>query len=222
MPIAPCATCGSTKRIAAKGECYSCYMRARRANAANAVRAGRRPNGATLRQLMSYPDQEWRHRILGRIDTTPTATGCHEWFGAKTKGGYGIVTVGLSNVLAHRAIFAFNGGDASVEVVMHECDNPSCCNPAHLRAGTYEDNMRDMERKGRRDSKRLGLHLRDRERHPRGKRIATPMGDFASAALAAEKVGLHYKTVLRLANMAKKGFYWIEAPTSSEAPACRL
>jgi hypothetical protein len=218
MPIAPCVTCDSTKRIAAKGECYSCYMRARRANSAT---AGRRANGVTLRKLMSYPDQEWRHRILGRIDPTPTATGCHEWFGPKTKGGYGIITVGMSNVLAHRAIFAFNGGDPGVEVVMHMCDNPGCCNPKHLRGGSYEDNTRDMIQKGRRDNKKLGLHLKDRENHPRGKRIATPMGEFPSAALAAERVGLHYKTVLRLANMAKKGFYWIEAPTSSEEPACR-
>jgi len=218
MPIAPCATCGSTKRIACKGNCHACYMRARRANSAT---AGRRANGATLRHLMSYPDQEWRYRILGRIDPTPTATGCHEWFGPKTKGGYGIITVGISNVLAHRAIFAFSGGDPGVEVVMHTCDNPACCNPAHLRGGTYEDNMRDMERKGRRDSTKLGQHLRDRERHPRGQRIATPAGEFASAALAADQVGLHYKTVLKLAKNREKGFYWIAPPTSSEAPACR-
>jgi hypothetical protein len=78
-----------------------------------------------------------------------------------------------------------------------------------------------MIQKGRRNNTGLGQHLRDRERHPRGQRIATPIGEFASAALAAEKVGLHYKTVLRLANMGKKGFYWIATPTSSEAPACR-
>jgi hypothetical protein len=214
----PCVTCASTKRIAAKGECYSCYMRRRRAAASP---NGRRANGAILLHLMSYADQEWRHKILGRIDPTPTVTGCHEWFGGKTKGGYGIVSVAGVNILAHRAIHAFNGGDIDTQVVMHTCDNPGCCNPKHLRGGTHEDNMRDMERKGRRDRTRLGQHLRSRESHPRGKRIATPMGEFASAALASEKVGLHYKTVLRLANMAKKGFYWIEAPTSSEAPACR-
>ena len=219
MPIAPCVTCASTKRIACKGECYSCYMRRRRASsrASNA----RRANGATLQQLMSYPDQEWRHKILGRIDPTPTATGCHEWFGTKTKGGYGIVTVAGVNILAHRAMHAFSGGDANAAVVMHTCDNPSCCNPDHLRGGSYSENMQDMEAKGRRDNTRLGQHLRDRQSHPRGKRIATPRGEFASAALAAEQVGLHYKTVLGLANKRKKGFYWIEAPTSPEAPACR-
>jgi len=32
---------------------------------------------------------------------------------------------------------------------MHTCDNRRCCNPAHLRIGTQQDNIDDMIQKGR-------------------------------------------------------------------------
>lgn len=34
--------------------------------------------------------------------------------------------------------------------LLHSCDRPACCNPAHLRPGTQRDNIRDMDSKGRR------------------------------------------------------------------------
>lgn len=34
-------------------------------------------------------------------------------------------------------------------LVMHDCDNPACCNPEHFVVGTNDENMADMAAKGR-------------------------------------------------------------------------
>jgi hypothetical protein len=33
--------------------------------------------------------------------------------------------------------------------VLHSCDNPPCCNPRHLRVGTWADNTADMVERDR-------------------------------------------------------------------------
>jgi hypothetical protein len=53
----------------------------------------------------------------------------------------------LAHVLAYRLAFGHPPPDKPC--ILHVCDNPSCCNPAHLWAGTAADNNVDMARKGR-------------------------------------------------------------------------
>ena len=81
------------------------------------------------------------------------------WQAATRTHGYGQFTLFLDGkqecLCAHRLAYALWHGLTlqqlrDVEVVMHKCDTPLCCNPYHLRAGTPFDNVRDMMRKGRR------------------------------------------------------------------------
>lgn len=54
------------------------------------------------------------------------------------------------HVIAHRLAWELTHGPVSDDlVVMHICDNPPCCNPAHLRPGTQGENVRDCAGKGR-------------------------------------------------------------------------
>lgn len=78
------------------------------------------------------------------------AADCWPWTGARTGGGYGAACIAGRSTTAHRLAFEFSGGKLQpLQVVMHSCDNPPCCNPAHLRAATQRQNLADMHSKGR-------------------------------------------------------------------------
>lgn len=84
-------------------------------------------------------------RIAGTAD-------CWEWQAAKNSKGYGRLTSGRGiHLKAHRVAFALaHGGEITDRsLVLHRCDNPSCCNPAHLFLGTPKENTQDMLAKGR-------------------------------------------------------------------------
>lgn len=69
----------------------------------------------------------------------------------KNYGGYTIIRNGKSMILtASRVAYALHYGTDPAELdVLHKCDNPPCCNPAHLFLGTNGDNILDRVKKGR-------------------------------------------------------------------------
>lgn len=80
-----------------------------------------------------------------------SSTECWEWQGCKNTDGYGSISISGKIVKTHRLAFALSGGEITREKphVLHHCDNPACCNPAHLFAGSHKDNMQDMAQKMR-------------------------------------------------------------------------
>jgi hypothetical protein len=77
---------------------------------------------------------------------------CWPWQAGLTASGYGSLnkrTWGES--VAHRLAWRLANESAIPDgmFICHHCDNPPCCNPAHLFLGTAQDNMRDRNAKGR-------------------------------------------------------------------------
>lgn len=69
---------------------------------------------------------------------------CWNWTGFKDKDGYGKIRIGNTNRGAHRISWALHFGDMPEGVsVLHNCNNPSCVNPSHLRSGDHNENMID-------------------------------------------------------------------------------
>lgn len=77
---------------------------------------------------------------------------CWEWTGSCGRGGYGKLRInGGPTAGAHRlSVYAHAGELPDPDTkLLHQCDNPSCCNPDHLRWGTHQENMAERAARGR-------------------------------------------------------------------------
>src|SRR5579872_910837 len=84
---------------------------------------------------------------------------CWLWMGWRNEQGYGRFQKDGKSYYAHRAIFQLaNPGVIKLEApvdryafgfLRHTCDNPPCCNPWHLLAGTQAENTQDKIKRGR-------------------------------------------------------------------------
>lgn len=93
---------------------------------------------ATALELIGHACRFWA-QVDRRSDDD-----CWPWLGATTKG-YGSFSIGKKKLYAHRFAWELYYGHAMPDdrLGLHECDNPPCCNPRHVRPGTHKDNITD-------------------------------------------------------------------------------
>jgi hypothetical protein len=139
--------------------------------------------------------------------------GCWGWVG-RTMRGYGVVSIMNRRHKAHRLSWMLEHGEIPRGLeVCHHCDNPSCCNPAHLFTGTHAENMADMARKGR-----AGMTTHPESR-PRGSRNGiSKLSEADAQAISASSVDpdvlaaefeVHRTTINRI----RSGRAWVHAVT---------
>lgn len=75
---------------------------------------------------------------------------CWPWTGGRWWFGHGRTSVGGVPWRAHRLAWLYTNGRLPRGLdVCHRCDNPPCCNPAHLFLGDQAANNADCRAKGR-------------------------------------------------------------------------
>ena len=107
---------------------------ARIARAAKAAKAPQLYERFWSKVKIAGPDDCWLW--------TAAARNKHEGYGAFYLDGRNQPASRIAHILS-------NGPVPEGMEVCHRCDNPPCCNPAHLFIGTRKDNNDDKVRKGR-------------------------------------------------------------------------
>lgn len=97
---------------------------------------------------LSLAEQEIARVRLAQ-DTRVTET-CHFWTGSISGNGYGKLRWQGPLIGAHRLAYLATGAELlSSQHILHSCDVKNCVNPAHLAAGTQQENETDKKAKGR-------------------------------------------------------------------------
>lgn len=111
----------------------------------------------------STPEDFWA-RVVGNRSQR---NGCWNWAGATNSTGYGTVKYQGNAVTAHRLAAFLTGlvrdmaaprDKRSIGFILHSCDNRLCCNPSHMRVGTYAENQLEAYARRRRKAYRGETH----------------------------------------------------------------
>lgn len=113
---------------------------------------------------MIYPNLEFRIWANSADSLTRffNGTPCREWLGKLNHSGYPQMTIrkrGRKNpvpVFVHRIVLKVCKGEnlPRTRIAMHQCDNPACIAPDHLKPGSQSMNMTQCVERGRHNSVR--------------------------------------------------------------------
>jgi hypothetical protein len=168
------------------------------------------PKGVYSRRLKPLAERFWA--LVDRRGPDE----CWPFLGHRNEKGRGRISLGRRSdgyTYAYRVAWSLaNGREVPKGLgILHSCDNPPCCNPAHLSPGTHKKNMGDCKAKGRfvqapakaGESNPRAKLTTEQVRLIREKCIPGSRGDCSASAFA-RRLAVAYPTVLR----ALRGKTW--------------
>lgn len=158
------------------------------------------------------PEDFWA-RVQG---SRAERNGCWNWQGSTNSTGYGSLSFQGKHATAHRVAAFLTGLVSDIAAptnrkasgfILHKCDNRLCCNPTHMRVGTYAENQL--------------------EAYARRRRTAHKGADHANAKQTKESVmlikdmyahGVSQEAIARLLQVSQSGISKIVQGTAYVSP----
>ena len=139
---------------------------------------------------------------------------CWEWTRGTNGNGYGSIRLHQTGFLMNRASLEAHTGERIPEGInaLHACDNPPCVNPAHLGAGTKQENHHDAIARGRKVQVRgeqVAAHKLTEAQVREIKRLIRE-GQMSLRAIARH-YGMNHTVIQRIAH----GRYWAHVTEES-------
>ena len=124
---------------------------------------------------------------------------CWPWQGAVAGKGYGVIRKWKEtrwvNSYAHREVLLLTNTPSDPEAqALHSCDNPICCNPAHLSWGNNSQS--------RRQARDRLLNQGNQKLTP--EQVAQIRQDSRTNTVIAAEYSVHFDTIARI----KRGASW--------------
>lgn len=138
----------------------------------------------------------WQSVNIGEPDA------CWWWTKYCNHDGYGRMNLNWKTYSAHRLAWESKYGSIPNKMcVLHKCDNPPCCNPAHLFLGTQKDNNNDRACKGR-NANRKG------SRHPLSKLTDVSVQTIRQSCISGRALARRYNVSEATISMVRHRVSW--------------
>lgn len=142
---------------------------------------------------------------------------CWEWKKARYHDDYGMLGLTKSDgrkgtMRAHAfALVLATGEDQGGRFALHTCDNPPCCNPAHLYWGNQKRNIKDMDDRGRGRRPILPGSTNGRSKLTE-QDVVHVRGAYATGMVSQRDLAAHYGVTQMVVSFAIRGLTWSHVP----------